>query len=390
MQLSQQQQLSLLAAPFGPAASQLPLHFPSLKEGVSYTKRIPNCQKCGVHNRKARLKGHKRVCPFKDCNCTKCQVVTERQKLMADQIKARRRQRKDTALNRQKLADSLNSAALAGQLPFMNMFYNQLNTQPAEENNNEQQQAGSPELAACPISTISPTAFPGLPTAAPALGSLPFTSTAAALPQQTGVVSPLLASSPLSTIGTEMSLSPLQPRALSFDLGVLNSGASGPTSLMTPQVLSSLVAAQAAPAVSQAASPTALNLTPPQSAGLIAPIPINPLTTTAASTAAPPPPASSSLGIDQLAQLIQLLCQQQQTTQLLQQQLLPFVSQAAPTPQQPSINDLLLISGLMPAELSPPPEGHSLSLAKSFPMAAGVSTASLAPKTNGFVDVCSV
>ncbi|GMR58895.1 hypothetical protein PMAYCL1PPCAC_29090, partial [Pristionchus mayeri] len=89
-------------------------------EGVSYTKRIPNCQKCGQHGRKSRLKGHKRVCPYRDCNCPKCQVVSERQKLMADQIKIRRRQRKefcsqrkDTLMNltRENLTATLNAAA---------------------------------------------------------------------------------------------------------------------------------------------------------------------------------------------------------------------------------------------------------------------------------------
>uniref|UniRef100_A0A914WCN5 DM domain-containing protein n=1 Tax=Plectus sambesii TaxID=2011161 RepID=A0A914WCN5_9BILA len=58
-------------------------------------ERIPNCQKCGQHGRKARLKGHKRSCPYRACNCPKCQVIGERQKLMADQIKIRRRQRKE-------------------------------------------------------------------------------------------------------------------------------------------------------------------------------------------------------------------------------------------------------------------------------------------------------
>ncbi|KAK0411460.1 hypothetical protein QR680_005667 [Steinernema hermaphroditum] len=57
-------------------------------------ERRPNCQRCAQHNVQNRLKGHKRACPFRECPCAKCQVVVERQKLMADQIKLRRRQKK--------------------------------------------------------------------------------------------------------------------------------------------------------------------------------------------------------------------------------------------------------------------------------------------------------
>ncbi|CAP29170.1 Protein CBR-DMD-10 [Caenorhabditis briggsae] len=82
-------------------------------ENPSYSKRVPNCQKCGQHGRKSRLKGHKRSCPFRECPCAKCAVVTERQKLMADQIKIRRRQRKDTLMNltREHITSTINAAA---------------------------------------------------------------------------------------------------------------------------------------------------------------------------------------------------------------------------------------------------------------------------------------
>ncbi|KAE9413435.1 hypothetical protein Angca_010113, partial [Angiostrongylus cantonensis] len=62
---------------------------------VRAKERRPNCQRCAQHNVVNRLKGHKRACPFKECFCPKCQVVVERQKLMADQIKLRRRQKRE-------------------------------------------------------------------------------------------------------------------------------------------------------------------------------------------------------------------------------------------------------------------------------------------------------
>ncbi|WKY08839.1 hypothetical protein Q1695_001761 [Nippostrongylus brasiliensis] len=99
-------------------------------------ERVPNCQKCGQHGQKSRLKGHKRVCPFKDCTCAKCQVVSERQKLMADQIKIRRRQRKDSimSLQRDHLTSTISAAAaLSGQMNFglggLGLLYNQLKQQ---------------------------------------------------------------------------------------------------------------------------------------------------------------------------------------------------------------------------------------------------------------------
>ncbi|VDM15174.1 unnamed protein product, partial [Wuchereria bancrofti] len=71
--------------------------------------RRPNCQRCAQHSVLARLKGHKRCCPFRNCPCAKCQVVQERQKLMADQIKLRRRQKKQKNLDALSDSDNLRS-----------------------------------------------------------------------------------------------------------------------------------------------------------------------------------------------------------------------------------------------------------------------------------------
>ncbi|CEF64124.1 Doublesex-and mab-3-related transcription factor 3 [Strongyloides ratti] len=63
------------------------------------TERLPHCQRCAQHGLQSRLKGHKKLCPYRNCDCVKCQVVVERQRLMADQIKLRRRQRKEKVRN---------------------------------------------------------------------------------------------------------------------------------------------------------------------------------------------------------------------------------------------------------------------------------------------------
>ncbi|KAK6023123.1 DM DNA binding domain protein [Ostertagia ostertagi] len=55
--------------PFELSLSALKSVFES--DNPSYSKRVPNCQKCGQHGQKSRLKGHKRLCPFKDCLCPK-------------------------------------------------------------------------------------------------------------------------------------------------------------------------------------------------------------------------------------------------------------------------------------------------------------------------------
>uniref|UniRef100_A0A0N5C6J1 DM domain-containing protein n=1 Tax=Strongyloides papillosus TaxID=174720 RepID=A0A0N5C6J1_STREA len=65
------------------------------KSIISSTERLPHCQRCAQHGLQSRLKGHKKLCPYRNCDCVKCQVVVERQRLMADQIKLRRKQRKE-------------------------------------------------------------------------------------------------------------------------------------------------------------------------------------------------------------------------------------------------------------------------------------------------------
>jgi len=187
------------------------------------------------------------------------------------------------------------------------------------------------------------------------------TTTSSAFSPTAKVESPQLVSSPLSTIGTEMSLSPQQvPRANSFDLGLLSNQNGIMSQIPQNQLLSAALSANQSllqQDLKQSSLTSGFDLTPPQSAGLVAPIPVN--------------PAQSNNQLN-LALLSQLLNQQTPVVSSAAPSLLQFV-----TPQQPSLNlQEILVASLLQQfqgqQLSPPPEDKP------------------AHKPNGFVDVCSV